>query len=386
MKVLYVCPLAHLTGHPPFESAKETRIMKEHGVDVELLTFCGVHDGFPVDVKQNKVMSNNALLRKLRKNYLTQWVLKIFEYTLTILKAEIIADGRVIYLRDAEPFPHIVHIINLFFRKKWVVSSTGGIYTTGQSVSAIYRFVFNLSLVKLKFWYKLGRNKIKYSVQNEDMKTLLSEVYGDNVTVVPLGYRRKEKEKLSKTKARKQLGIPQKNLVLMVMGANHSGKDSETVFKALKDLENTTLIHVGATGQIMNTHPMELAKKYGVGDKCVIIDKQFPEEDKKLYFGATDWLVMSYKESFTATTSMLWESMSYDVPVIASSGNKLEEMVAEWNIGIVFRARIAESLRWLILNNQLSIKTLKENRNKFMDYYSDDRWFERTMELINGRR
>ena len=52
IKVLYVCPFAHYEGHFPWASIYETRALKQAGIDVELLTFCGVRDKTEVEVPQ----------------------------------------------------------------------------------------------------------------------------------------------------------------------------------------------------------------------------------------------------------------------------------------------------------------------------------------------
>lgn len=381
-KVLYVCPLAHLTGHPPFECTKESRILKEHDIDVELLTFCGVHEGYPIEVKHRKIIKDNKIFEKLRENFIGQWVLRIFEYSITILVAMVIAGDRTLYLRDAEPFPHIVHILNVLFRKKWVISSTGGLYTTGEGVSKLYKIIFQFSMVNWRGWYRLSRNNIRYSVQNSNVKNMMSKLFGDNIAVVPLGHR--FQTKIEKEVARETLNISNDVLVLLVLGANHSGKDSEVVFKALREVENVVLIHASPTVHSMADHPLNYARKYNVLSKIIMIDRQIGNEEKKLLFGVADWSILSYKKIFSSTTSMLWESLAYDVPVIASTGNELERLVEYWNVGLLFQASDDKSLSRTMeraKNKELLLNT-KNNRDDFIKYYSEDMWYERTMRLI----
>ena len=382
MKVLYVCPLAHLTGHPPFESTKETRILQEKGVDVELLTFCGVHEGFEVAVPQVRVMSDNFLFKKLRRKFVTQWILRVFEYGLTILKAVAVAKDRSIYLRDAEPFPHFVHIVNLFARKKWVISSTGGLYTTGTGVSIWYKQLLKLTSVTWPGWYKLSRGYIKYSVQGPEIKTLMYPLLGSNITIVPLGHRI---ESVTDRKiAQRELGLSDDKLVVLIFGANHSGKDTEVVFKALTDLKDTTLIHAGPSVQSAGKKPEELVQKYY--SNALVFNRQIGNIEKKLFFGASDWVILSYNTSFSSTTSMLWEACSFGIPVIASSGTQLELLVKYWNVGIVFQAGDVESLKYhLHLARSKSLRdSYKINCRTFTEFYSEEKWCQQTLKLLKS--
>lgn len=383
LKVLYVCPLAHLTGHPPFECTKETGVLQENGVDVQLLTFCGVHEGFQVVVPQTKVMRDNGLFRSLRSHFVTQWMLRVFEYTSTVLKACSIAKDRPIYLRDAEPFPHFVHLVNLFAHKKWTISSTGGLYTTGSGVSKFYKLLLRMTTVNCKFWYRISRNRIQYSVQDHAVKQLMQPLLGDRITVVPLGH--KLIDTVPRDEARKRLGLSLDTTVLLALGVNHSGKDPETVFRGLQGLHNVVLIHAGATVQSTGMRPDVLKNMYSANS--MIINRQIGNEEKRLLFGAADWVVLSYDKSFSSTTSMLWEACAHLVPVIASSGTRLEELVKYWNVGLVFEASNPRDFRaHLSLAMQNGRRaSLASNCKDFISFYSESVWCQQTIKLLESQ-
>lgn len=382
MSVLYCAPFGHLSGHPPFESTKETRIMQEHGVDVELLTFCGVHQGFDVDVPENRVMPDNRIFQLLRKRFVTQWMLRVVEYHLTILKAATIAGDRPIYLRDAEPFPHFVHLLNILTHKRWIISSTGGLFTTGEGIGKTYKMLLKMTGVTWRQWYKLSKDKIRYSVQSIQTQNLMKPLLGDDVTVVPLGI--SSKPKMDKQKARLELGISDNALVLLIFGANHSGKDSKVVYQTIDKMPGVVLIHAGPSNQSAGNKPQELAQHCEA--KVCIIDRQIGNDEKAKLFGAADWVVLSYNRNFASTTSMLWEAAAYGVPVIASSGNELERMVQFWKLGLVFRAGDTGDLRLHIA--MARSRELRDshaaNCTDFVNFYSEDSWFEKTRELLVG--
>ncbi len=382
MKVLYVCPLAHLSGHPPFESTKETRVMKEQGVDVELLTFCGVNKGFDIEVPHKIVFSNNKVFEALRRYLFIQWIMRAFEYLSTIVKAEIIAGDRPIYLRDAEPFPHLIHITNFFARKKWIISCTGGLYTTGSQMSWLYKILINFTGVNMKCWYKLGKDKIQYIAQNAQIRRVLADNFGDNVTVIPLGHRLETS--IEKSEARRRLNIPQDKTILLSLGTNHTGKDIETLISAVSSMSNTFLICAGPSVQIIGDNASSLVRKYQAKN-ILVIDHQIGNEEKKVLFGAVDWTMLSYHKNFTSTTSMLWESCAYLVPVIASSGNELESLVKYWGVGLTFEAENRNDLVRIINMAKSSKDTspyMIENCREFIKAHSELKWFQQTKALL----
>src|SRR4030042_6892816 len=112
--VLYVCPFAHYPGHFSWAATRETGALKQAGIDVRLLTFCGVIDEGEVKVPQHIVISSTGLghfvrqsFTVLRKNTITRWLLMSFETFMTLitaikLKKRLEID--VIHLRDGEPY------------------------------------------------------------------------------------------------------------------------------------------------------------------------------------------------------------------------------------------------------------------------------------------
>ncbi len=327
-----------------------------------------------------KVMDDNDFFRWMRGRFITQWMLRIFEYVSTIIKAMCIAGDRPIYLRDAEPFPHVVHILNLVWNRKWVISTTGGLFTTGEGISPVYRAILKLTTVGWPVWYKLGRGHIRYSAQDQQTLELMRPLLGDNITVVPLG--RRAESKMDRVQARESLNIPLDDMVVMVLGANHSGKDSRVVFAALQGMKHVTLIHAGPTRHSAGDKPLELEARYRIG--AHIIDRQIGDGEKRELFGASDWLILSYNRSFLSTTSMLWEACAYGTPVIASSGNRLAHMVKEWGLGLVFEAGNADDLRMHIefARSEGLRRSCEDNCRDFIKFYSEERWLRLTADLL----
>ena len=50
MKILYVCPFAHYSGHHPHVASVEPDTLQDNGIDTTLLTFCGIINEQKVNV------------------------------------------------------------------------------------------------------------------------------------------------------------------------------------------------------------------------------------------------------------------------------------------------------------------------------------------------
>jgi glycosyltransferase involved in cell wall biosynthesis len=109
-------------------------------------------------------------------------------------------------------------------------------------------------------------------------------------------------------------------------------------------------------------------------------------DEKARLFGAADWLVLSYNESFASTTSMLWEACAYGVPVIASSGNELERLVRQWNLGLIFQAGDEGDLAWHIdaARSAALRDSFSANCDDFLGFFSEEAWLKGTADLLGS--
>ena len=115
MKVLYICPYAHYSGHPPWAAVHEPDMLKQSGVDVTLLTTCGLIKGMNPKVKEIRAIpeSVNKILNPLRSNTLTRWVFMVFETMWVLGKAvRLRKEYDAFYLRDGEPYLFMSHLVS----------------------------------------------------------------------------------------------------------------------------------------------------------------------------------------------------------------------------------------------------------------------------------
>jgi len=118
-----------------------------------------------------------------------------------------------------------------------------------------------------------------------------------------------------------------------------------------------------------------------------IKDYYVPEEEKPYYFFAADAAVLSYTKEFLSTTSLLWESCRFGIPVIASDNGDLKALMETFKPGLLFKAQDVDSLKEAITRfielRPGEVKKLKENCHKFTYQFSMKKWAQRCIKLYN---
>jgi len=409
MRVIYACPFSNYSGHHPHVATVEPKMLSENGIETILVTFCGVTNNPDVGVEHHRVISNLWVLDKIRKFALARWFLMLFETFATLIKALYLYYSKkadAIIVRDGEPFLFTSFIISLPFKNvRWIISLTAAnLVAPKASISQIksnpflttYTLIMNyfINSPLWKYLYRYGIKRQKYVLcpQNEKTKEEYAEymdgVFKDNLQMVEWGVRNNI-SLVSKEEAREHLGIPKNAKVLLSFGAPHSGKDTETMFKALAELPDVFLIHGGIQAFSLGTSPDTLTKKYNIAN-CKIFNNYIPENEKKYFFCAADAAILSYFKIFKSTSSMLWECSQYQLPVISSDANTLGEKVRQWNLGMTFEAENYESLvlaiKMFYSERFKFADVIKENQKKFIEEFSGKKWAEnyrKAIERIN---
>ena len=416
LKVLYVCPFAHYTGHFPWEAAHETQALAQAGVRVELLTFCGVTDDAEVKVPQSNVCQHAKLgifyhlANFFRKWGFTVWFAMFLETFSTLNVAIRLKQKQgydIIHLRDGEPFLFLIHLLNLRQRDyNWIVSLTGSnlimLDTHPSLLSALKKsfrlFLYTIyirflttSLWRPAYCKSLARNRFLFLTQNKTMQQSFESYMGGvlkgKVLCLSLGVNETGKV-ISREEARRYFGLPQDKPVFLSFGFLHAGKDMEAIFRALKDVPDAFLLHGG--DQMFKLHLPNskiLAETYDILERTMIKDHYIPEEEKPYYFFAADAVILSYARQFLGTTSLLWQACRFGTPVIASDNGQLKELVKEYQLGLLFKAQDAESLkkavRRFIKLKPVEVKKMKDNCHRFADEFSHEKWAQRCIEIYD---
>jgi len=406
MKVLYVCPFAHYSGHHPHVSVVEPKYLQRAGVDVTLLTFNGIMNNPEIGVPQIKVKNDGygALAIRMRSRTLPRWVMMFCEtvatlrYAINLYRKD---NYDVIHLRDGEPFIFLSHLLSIPYNNiNWFVSLTSAIIFTPKLklndwlnrpfvclYSLALNIVVNCSLWNILYRKSMKKNKHIYTPQNtvatRAYRKYLGGIFNGNVECIELGIGNSIKLP-SKKESRERLGVPQKGFVLLSFGAPNAGKDMTTMFKAVSETGDF-LLHGGTHTFSLGSNPEELAKQYNMEDRTQIDNYYIPEEEKPYYFGAADAIILSYTKAFASTSSMMWEAARYQLPVISSNANSLGGDVKYYGLGLLFEAENSGSLVGKINEYKKlpkeKIAEFKNNCKKFVKEHSDEKWSEKCIKV-----
>jgi len=410
IKVLYVCPYAHYPGHPPAAAVQETQALAQAGAEVTLLTFCGVIGKAKVKVPQLFVLPQTRrslpvhyFISLLRRWTLSRWILMFFEPLLTLSKAIRLKrklNFDIIHLRDGEPFIFLSHLLSLPFQGcNWAISLTASniypppIPSIRPQNIGLLTYTITLKVINSRLWrplyrMSLARNRFVFLTQNETSRqaynSYLQDIFAGKVICLPLGVEKTEKV-ISKQEARQHLRLPQDKPIFLSFGAPHSGKDLETMFRALKDIPDVYLVNAGQQAFSLGANPIKLVERNAIPGKVVIRDYYILEKEKPYYFFAADAAILSYTRQFLSTTSLFWEACRFGTPIIASDNGQLKELMETFQPGLLFTAQDAASLKQAIIHfinlKPEEIQTMKDNCRRFSREFSMERWAQKCLEI-----
>jgi glycosyltransferase involved in cell wall biosynthesis len=407
-RALYVCPYAHYPGHFAAAALQETQALADAGIDITLLTFCGVIGDETIKVPNLVIFAQTprnkplqSFLRLLRKWTLTRWMVMSFETLLTLSRAIGIKRKKgvdIIHLRDGEPFIFLSHLLSLPFRGyHWVISLTASnIYPPRPKTFKQFIYTIAVKLVNSAIWKPLYRRSLSindfiFITQNEtackDYSSYLGGIFNGKVIYLPLGSS-KQSTIIGKNKARQVLELPLDKPVFLSFGAPHSGKDLDTMFRAIGNLPDVCLVHAGSQAFSLGTSTSNLIDKFGESNRIIIKNHYISEEEKPYYFFAADAAILSYTRQFLSTSSLLWEACRFGIPVIASDNGQLRELVETYDVGLLFKAQNADSLREAMVHfihlRPEQIQVLKRSCYRFASEFSLDKWAQRCIEIYDS--
>ena len=404
IRVLYVCPWAHWTGHPPDTAIKESAALVKAGAQVSLCTFRGIlGQKEPQIIPHRTVVSSwigsplgvlvNLLLSlKINPMKGLAWFLEQFSTLFLAVKLRKTFKYDVIYLCDGDPFIFTPFLLGLVFRHyRWVVVLAGvkALMSPSSLSHKLFHKLINAPMWKPIYRSSLAKNQFTFVCPNKYVKdyfetNFLDGILSGRVSIIPLGVEQTASITPQK-EARRFLGLPEDKVIFLNFGSLHLGKDIETVLAAISDIPDVLLIHAGAVTVRMplttSQELLDLVQHYGVQNRVIIKDYYIPEEEKQYYFGAADATILSYKRDTLQTTSMLWEAAKFRSPTIASDVGELGELVKRYKVGLVFEAENATSLKralsHFLSSSQSEKETMMSNYEKFGDEFSLDEWAQK---------
>ncbi len=236
-------------------------------------------------------------------------------------------------------------------------------------------------LAPLMEGFNLRRAK-RAIVTSEGIKREIMEYYGipkEKITVIPSGAdikRFKRNEEAGKI-IRKELGISQKDFVIMFIGRDLKRKGFEYLLRALPLLDKKAkLIVAGGKDEYHQNIAKELKQ-----EKNVFFIGDVPNMEK--YLSASDVFVFpTFYEGFSLATV---EAAACGLPVIAARANGTEELIENGKNGFLLEKRdpkeIAGRLN-LLMGDSALLRNMSENAVRSSREYSWEKIAKRILAVL----
>ncbi|MDR3299076.1 MAG: glycosyltransferase family 4 protein [Candidatus Accumulibacter sp.] len=144
---------------------------------------------------------------------------------------------------------------------------------------------------------------------------------------------------VDREEARRQLGLPMEQRILLSVGSLIEHKGHHIAIKAMARLRDSLLVIVGFGAELPRLK--KLSEDLNVADRVRFVG-QVPNEQLKTWYSAADVLVLcSSREGWA---NVLLESMACGTPVVASDIPGTREVVQSTAAGILVANRTADSL------------------------------------------
>ena len=177
-------------------------------------------------------------------------------------------------------------------------------------------------------------------------------------------------EKLSRTDARKALGLEEDKKIVLFFGLIRKYKGLDMLLDAFHELKADPSLKLVIAGEFYEDEKpyLDLIEKYGIGKQVILHSKFIANEDVKLYFSAADLVALPYR---TATQSGVTQvSFHFEVPTLVTNVGGLAEIIPDKVAGYVVESSgkaIAVAIKDYFDNNrkQAFSEGMKKEKQKY---------------------
>ena len=233
---------------------------------------------------------------------------------------------------------------------------------------------------------------IVHSAQDrDDLCRLVPDPY--YIHAVHPSYGQFHKRGISKTEARRELGIPPEQEILLFFGYIREYKGLKHLIRALPEIcaarPNARLFVVGDFFEHNRDTYELMIRDTRTADAITLVDGYLPDDQVEAYFAAADLCVLPYESA--TQSGVIQIAYSFRLPVIATAVGGLPEVVLDGRTGFVVPPKNPAALAGAV------VRFFEENRAEAFaegiaqenERYSWDRMtehVERIMEHITEKR
>ena len=233
-------------------------------------------------------------------------------------------------------------------------------------------------LLRIKTERQLVDHCHRVIAATEREKDELTQFYGaepGKISVVPCGVNMELFRPEDKARARRHLGLDEKEKVILYVGRFAALKGIDRLLKAithLRHLQNLKLVIIGGDGQ---TSPefmefQRLSSKLDIHDRIVFAGR-LEQDALPRYYSAADLLaVPSYHESFGLVAL---EALACGTPVVATEVGAMDSVICEGKTGCVVvdsrPAALARAIRDFVSRPHHEIESADSIRNSIRHFH-----------------
>lgn len=177
-------------------------------------------------------------------------------------------------------------------------------------------------------------------------------------------------DKLDKAEARKKLGVPEHSKALLFFGFIRKYKGLDLLIRTLYDLpDDYHLIIAGETYEDFEPY-QKMINDLRLQERVSLNIRYINDEEVPTFFSAADACVLPYRSA--TQSGIVGISYHFDLPLIATKVGGLEEMIGNYQTGIMAEHADRESLKAAILKyfNSGKIQEYSKNISKYKEIAS----------------
>jgi len=341
-----------------------------------------------IDFIGNNEMQKDELVRKQNVTYynlrgdqdpfasITEKVIRVLKYYVNLLKYAAQSDSQLFHILWLNKFIFFDGtVLNAYYKllgKKLVF--------TAHNINSRERDE-NDHLLNRLFLTCMYRLVDQIFVHTEKMKSQLIEDYGvsqNKISTIPFGINNIiPKSGLTKSEARKQLNLSEKDKIILFFGNIAPYKGLEYLVEAFvhirKQIDGVKLI---IAGQIKNCEPywvhvQRVINDHDLREHIVARIELIPDNEVEIYFKSADVLVLPYRHIFQSGVAFL--AYNFGLPIVATDVGSLKEEIIEGKTGYVCRPDDPDDLADKVNNyfNSDLFRNLEVERDIIIKYANE---------------
>lgn len=177
-------------------------------------------------------------------------------------------------------------------------------------------------------------------------------------------------EKLDKKAARRTLGLPGHEKIVLFFGLIRAYKGLDLLIDAFRELKDQPDIRLVIAGEFYKDKQLYLdqIEQYGLKEQVILHGKFIPNEAVKQYFSAADLVALPYRDATQSGVTQV--SFHFEVPTLVTNVGGLSEVIPDKKAGYVVEPSgkaIAEAIRDYFTNNRMAAFTegMKNEKKKY---------------------